>query len=143
MPLSVPAKRFVPLNAKDRTAGYCSECESYGKPLFTAAQLVPVSVERKTPLSFVPAKRSVPLVARHENGFQLPLSASAQLVPLLVERKTLLFSLPKDKLVLLVSANKFMPLTSRVTAEKLGSGKPLSTAVHLAPLSFDRKTPSS
>jgi hypothetical protein len=52
-PRSVPAKRFGPETVRDQTTVFV-------KPVFTAFQLVPLSVERKTPPPKVPAKRFVP-----------------------------------------------------------------------------------
>ena len=51
-PPFVPAKRFVPDTASDRTYVLVN-------PVFTAVQLVPLFVDRNTP-TFVPAKRFVP-----------------------------------------------------------------------------------
>lgn len=46
--LLVPAKRFVPLMARDQTVGSV-------RPLFEAVQLVPLLVDRNTPFPSVPA----------------------------------------------------------------------------------------
>ena len=75
-PKSFPAKRSVPLTARDKTT-----------VLFTLAevQLAPLLVDRKTP-PIIPAKRFVPETAREKTlGFVKPILAGVQLSPLLVE----------------------------------------------------------
>jgi hypothetical protein len=56
-PPSVPAKRFVRNSRKVWTTEFV-------KPVLTAFQVKPLSVERKTPPPLVPAKRFVPETAR-------------------------------------------------------------------------------
>ena len=56
MPLSVAAKRFVPLTARDKTMLFVS-------PELTAVQLAPLLVVRNIPLP-VPAKRFAPEAAK-------------------------------------------------------------------------------
>ena len=56
-PTEVPAKRFVPLTAREKT----SEAV---RPESIGLQLAPLFVERKAPLLYVPANRCVPLTAR-------------------------------------------------------------------------------
>ncbi|MBK6418050.1 MAG: hypothetical protein IPF79_02510 [Ignavibacteria bacterium] len=59
------------------------------KPELTPLQLVPLLVERKTPLPPVPAKRFVPDTASDlTSSFGKPELTSLQLVPLFVETKT-------------------------------------------------------
>jgi len=55
----------------------------------TAVQLVPLSAERKTPASEVPAKRFTPMTARDQTVLYVgnPVLAAVQLVPLSLERK--------------------------------------------------------
>jgi len=91
-----------------------------------AVQLVPLLVERKTPLS-VPAKRFEPLTVRAETFvFVRPLLTAVQLVPLLVERKT-----PPPQ----VPAKRFVPLAAR--AETFIFVKPLLTVVRFPPTVFE------
>ena len=93
---AVPAKRFVPLTAKDSTIVSV-------RPELTGVQFVPLLLERKTPPP-VPAKRLVPLTTRHDTlVFVRPESTAVQLVPLFVDLKT---PLP-------VPANRFDPLIAR------------------------------
>src|SRR2546421_7645067 len=74
----VPAKRFVPLTAREKTV-------SVGKP--EDDQIVPLSVERKIPPN-PPAKRFVLLTAKELTiGFVKPVLTAVQLVPALVVRK--------------------------------------------------------
>jgi hypothetical protein len=62
-------------------------------------------MEKKTPLSGVPAKRFVPKEARTSTlVFVKPVLVAVQLVPLLVERKT-----PPPQ----VPAKRLVPLTAR------------------------------
>ena len=69
--------RFVPLTAKDKTEGIG------WKPVFTAIQFIPLSVESRTPEDhgpkLDPAKRFVPLTPRAVNPSQLK-ARYAQLV---------------------------------------------------------------
>jgi len=90
MPLSVQAKRFVPETARQLTLFVKAVC----------VQLVPVSVERKTPPP-VPAKRFVPETARQPTFFVK--AVCVQLVPVSVERKT-----PQP-----VPAKRFVPETAK------------------------------
>src|SRR5512146_2461634 len=78
------------------------------KPVLTAVQLVPLSVERKMPPPLVPAKRYLPdppeageMARALTSMFVKPALISVQLVPLLVERKT-----PPP----LVPAKRFVPV---------------------------------
>src|SRR5579872_2853235 len=56
--VEVAAKRLVSREAKAST-----EAPYVGRSLFTATHVLPLSIERNTP-PFVPAKRSLPIVAR-------------------------------------------------------------------------------
>jgi hypothetical protein len=101
---------------------------AFGNPSLTAVQLVPLLVERKTPPVDVPAKRFVPLTARHDTVVSVkPEWAGVQHVPLLVDRKT-----PPE-----VPAKRFALLTVRAKTQRLV--KPV--AVQLLPSFVDEKTP--
>ena len=96
-------------------------------PVFTADQLVPLSVEINAALSRQEIR------AAHRKGLDLkvvnPLLTFVQLVPLSVERKTPLS---------LVPAKRFVPLTaSDQTFDAFV--KPLLTALQLAPLLVSEK----
>ena len=114
-PPSVAAKRLAPLTAKHST-------KRFVKP--AALQLVPLSVEWKTPTP-VAAKRPVPVTARARQGASVRLVA-VQFVPLLVDRKT---PLP-------IPARTTVSLTTRENTA--GPGKPALALVQLVPLSVDR-----
>jgi hypothetical protein len=80
------------------------------KPAFTALQVVPLFVEKKTPPPRVPAKRFVPLVRRAETFlFVSPVLAAIQVVPLFVERKTPPPFAPAKMVVPLTAKEDTMP----------------------------------
>ena len=77
-PAAVPAKSFVPLTARVLTRFWYAP-----RPLFTAVQLAPLSVDRKMPLPpYVPAKISVSFT-KHKVKL---LFTFVQLAPLSVDR---------------------------------------------------------
>ena len=119
----LPEKRFVPLTAKGPT-------KVLGKPVFTAAQLLPLLVDKKTP-ALVPAKIFVPLRANEDKPvFIRPVFTAVQLLPLFVDKKTLPLKVP---------AKIFVPLMAKERTFK--SVRPVFTAVQLLPLLVDKKTP--
>src|SRR5208283_876364 len=91
-PLSVPAKKFVPPSPIGQTPR--DQTPTSGSPELMVLQLVPLFVERQTPLCIIPTKRFVPpdpfgKAARAVTlVFANPELTSTQLVPLLVDRKT-------------------------------------------------------
>ena len=94
-PPEVPAKRFVPLTANERTV-------EKDKPLFTAVQELPLLVDKNTPPSEVPTKRFVPLATIERTSvFVKPLFLEIQELPLLVDKNT-----PPPKCV---TAKRFVP----------------------------------
>ena len=85
---SVPAKRSVPPTPFGTTASV--RIWVFVKRSLTGVQLVPSSVERNTPPSWVPAKRFVPLRARAVTLLSVkPVLTDLQFVPLSVERNIL------------------------------------------------------
>ena len=123
-PPLVPAKRFVPLTARESTAVLV-------RPVFAAVQILPLSLDKKTPPPLVPAKRFVPLTASElTDVFVRPLFTTVQLLPLLVDKKT-----PPPPLI---PAKRFVALTAR---ELTVFVRPVFTAVQLLPLLVDKKTP--
>jgi hypothetical protein len=81
-PAPVAAKTFVPSTVSAVIA-------RLGSPLFTATQLAPLLVERKTPPPLVPAKTFVPTVATAwTTRFVNPLLTAVQPPQVLSERKT-------------------------------------------------------
>ena len=100
------------------------------KPALAAAQLIPLSEERKTPLPSVPAKRRVPDDAR-DNVPIFVNPVAIQLVPSLVERNPP----PPPR----VPAKRFVPETARAMTEEVT--KPELALVQVVPLFVERKTP--
>ena len=67
----------------------------FSKGVLAALQVVPSSVEKKTPLSAVPARGFAPEMLKAPTvESERPLFAAIQLVPLFVERKTPRLSVP-------------------------------------------------
>src|SRR5439155_17078638 len=109
-PPKVPANRLVPLTAS-------LKMYELVKPLLTAVQWAPSSVDRNTPpTGAVPANRLVPLTASAWTiKVVSPVLTAVQLSPLSVERNT-----PPP----FVAANRLAPMTANAETPT-PAGKPL------------------